>query len=85
MRMLRSILDRSSRRSHLGLVLFVCSCALLFACVVWFVFFKPALRIEGNERMSIAGFGNGATVRHAFVMPVDGLGSVSVRTSVDRL
>jgi hypothetical protein len=74
----------SSRRSHLGFVLFVCSCALLFAYVVWFVFFKPALRIEGKERISIADFGNGATVTHAFVMPVDGLHGVSVKISVDR-
>ena len=74
-----------ARRSHLGFVFFVCSCALLFAYVVWFVFFRPAVRIEGKEHISIADFGNGATVRHAFVMPVDGLGSVSVRTSVDRL
>jgi hypothetical protein len=57
---------------------------LLFAYVVWFVFFKPALRIEGKERISIADFGNGATVTHAFVMPVDGLHGVSVNISVDR-
>ena len=62
----------------------MCSCALLFASVVWFVSFKPALRIEGKERISIADFGNGATVTHAFVMPVDGLHGVSVKISVDR-
>ena len=62
----------------------MCSCALLFAYVVWFVVFKPALRIEGKERISIADFGNGATVTHAFVMPVDGLHGVSVKISVDR-
>ena len=78
------VLARPSRRRHLGFVLFVC-CALLSAGVAWFAFSKPALRIEGEERISIADFGNGATVRHAFVMPVDGLGSVSVRISVDRL
>ena len=63
----------------------MCSCALLFAYDGWFVLFKPAaLRIEGKEPMSIADFGNGATVRHAFVMPVDGLSDVSVKISADQ-
>ena len=71
------------RRTRLAL--FMCGCALLLAYDAWFLFSRPvALRIEGNEPISIAEFGNGATVRHAFVMPVDGLRDVSVKISADQ-
>lgn len=71
------------RRTRLALV--TCGCALFLAYDAWFLFNTPvALRIEGNEPLSIAGFGSGATVRHAFVMPVDGLRDVSVKISADQ-
>jgi hypothetical protein len=63
----------------------VCGCAFLIAFPAWFILNRPiALRIEGTEPISIAEFGSGATVRHAFVMPVDALNGVSVKISADQ-
>lgn len=63
----------------------MCGCAFLIAYTAWFILNRPiALRIEGTEPISIAEFSTGATVRHAFQMPVDGLSEISVRISADQ-
>lgn len=75
----------SNRRGRLGLALYVSGCVFLIASPVWFALNRPVvLRIEGAEPISIAGFGTGATVRHAFQMPVDALSGISVRISSDQ-
>jgi hypothetical protein len=78
-------LQRRTGRGRLGLALFVCGCAFLIAYPAWFILSRPiALRIEGTEPISIAEFGTGAAVRHAFQMPVDGLSEIRVRISADQ-
>lgn len=78
-------LHTSTHRGRLGLALFVGGCVFLIAYPVWSVLNRPiALRIEGTEPLSIAEFGTGAAVRHAFQMPVDGLSEISVRISADQ-
>ena len=63
----------------------MCGCAFLIAYPPWFFLNRLiALRIEGTEPISIAEFGTGAAVRHAFKMPIDGLSEISVRLSADQ-
>ena len=70
-------------------LLFVCICTALVGYEAYrfydtTVLHAPTVMIEGEQRIQISAFGDGAQVTQAFGMTADGLRGVSVQLSTDR-